>query len=61
MVKDHLNATIERDVLERIWGYKRRYYPGLSKSAMIELLLRDAILRELRDEESRKLGLSVAE
>ncbi len=60
MVKDHLNVTVEREVLGDIWGYKERNYPGLSNSAMIEILLRDAVSRKLKDEESRKLGLSVA-
>lgn len=43
MVKDALHVTIERKVLKRIEDYQKIRYPGLSKSAVVEILLREAL------------------
>lgn len=47
MTKEQLTVTIEKDLLSSIWSYKKRNYPYLSKSAMIEILLAEA-MREWR-------------
>ena len=49
MVKDHLNVTVEREVLSSIWRYKKETYPHLSKSAMIEILLTEVMKSRVRD------------
>lgn len=43
MVKAQLTVTIDEELLSSIWSYKKRSYPYLSKSAMIEILLADAM------------------
>ena len=45
MVKEQLTVTIDKELLSRIWSYKKKSYPYLSKSAMIEILLAEAMSR----------------
>lgn len=45
MVKEQLTVTIDKGLLSSIWSYKKKSYPYLSKSAMIEILLADAMSR----------------
>lgn len=59
MGKGQMTVTVDKEVLQNIWEYKKRNYPGLSKSAMIELFLRYALEYKLKDEESHKKGLSI--
>jgi len=49
MVKKQLTVTIEEELLSSIWSYKKKNYPYLSKSAMIETLLSEAMNVHKRD------------
>lgn len=43
MVKENLGATVDKTVLKWIQEYRKKTYPGLSFSAVVELLLREAM------------------
>lgn len=43
MVKQQLTVTIDKELVSSILLYKKRNYPYLSKSAMIETLLTEAM------------------
>lgn len=49
MTKEQLTVTIDRELLSSIWSYKKRNYPYLSKSAMIETLLSETMNTHERD------------
>lgn len=40
MVKEQISVTLDRDLLKRLDGYKKINYPGVSRSAVVEMLLR---------------------
>ena len=45
MVKAGLSCSIETDILNQVADYNKNTYPGLSQSAVVEILLRDALSR----------------
>lgn len=45
MAKDRVSLSIETDVVSKIETYNRETFPGLSQSAVVEILLRDALSR----------------
>jgi len=49
MTKEQLTVTIDRELLSSIWSYKKKNYPYLSKSAMIETLLSENMGAHKRD------------
>lgn len=49
MTKEQLTVTIDEELLSSIWNYKKKDYPYLSKSAMIETLLSEAMNAHKRD------------
>lgn len=49
MTKEQLTVTIDRELLSSIWSYKKKNYPYLSKSAMIEILLSETMNTHTRD------------
>lgn len=55
MVKDPITVTIDRAVLKRLDQVKEEYYPGASRSYVIEDLLRSALA-----EKRYKLDISIA-
>jgi len=46
MVKTQTNWTIDSEIVKEIGNYRKRLYPGLSKSAVVELLLRDILAQK---------------
>lgn len=49
MTKKQLTVTIDRELLSSILSYKKKNYPYLSKSAMIETLLSETMSTHERD------------
>lgn len=42
-MKEQVSWTIEEAVLKKLNEYRRKQYPGLSESAVAEILLRQAL------------------
>jgi len=43
MAKERLSLSIDEDVVSQVAAYNQTSYPGLSQSAVVEILLRDAL------------------
>lgn len=43
MVRRQVSHTIDEKVLKKVEDYKEKHYPGLSRSDVIEILLRQAL------------------
>jgi metal-responsive CopG/Arc/MetJ family transcriptional regulator len=43
MVKDQISVTLEREIRKKVDAFGHSKYPGLSRSAVIEILLREAL------------------